>query len=140
MIRKAEPRDIERVLELMRELEQSPIDEEGLREIYMANLAASDVHYMVCDFDGKVCGFISLHIQKLLHHAANIAEVQELIVEESKRGRGIGRALFASAEAIAEKESCAQIEVCCNINRLNSHAFYRAMGMQNRHYKFSKKA
>lgn len=77
-----------------------------------------------------------VHVQKLLHHISKVAEIQELIVDPSFRGQGIGRYLFQKAQVVALENACTQLEVCCNQIRINSHKFYESQGMVNSHYKF----
>ena len=94
------------------------------------------IFYLVYEEKDEVLGFISVHIQRLLHHISNIAEIHELIVDEKVRGRGIGSQLFEKAKYIARKNGCIQLEVCCNQRRKESHKFYEGQGMKNSHYKF----
>lgn len=44
--------------------------------------------YTLAKLDGKLLGFVALHI-----HAPDLAEVRSLIVNESARGKGIGQEL-----------------------------------------------
>ena len=85
--------------------------------------------YQIALSEGKICGFVSVHIQKLLHHTAPIAEIQELVVDEKCRGQGVGKLLFGKAKEIAAKAGCPQLECACNQRRTASHAFYKKQGM-----------
>lgn len=135
-IRKATLVDKEGIYRLMIELEEEELDKKAFSEIYKSNIANPQVVYLVYEEEERLLGFISIHIQKLLHHVATIAEVQELIVNESLRGKGIGRRLFDEAKNVAKANGCLQLEVCCNQKRKASHLFYEAQGMKNSHYKF----
>lgn len=64
--------------------------------------------------DEDIVGFVSLHIQELLHHAERIGEIQELIVSEKERGIGIGKKLFEKTKEVCQQEGAVQLEVCCN--------------------------
>lgn len=135
-IRKARITDELPVYKLIAELEGEGIDWTRFAEIYQKHLRHPKVQYWVYEMDGMISGFVSIHMQELLHHAARIAEIQELIVEKDMRGRGIGKKLFQKAGEIGRENGCMQLEVCCNQKRLASHAFYEAQGMTNHHYKF----
>jgi len=135
-VRKCTEKDVEQVYELISELEETMIDKSCFVEIYNDNLSNSFIHYYVYEMDNKVVGFISLHIQKLLHHTASIGEIQELIVQKAARSKGIGRVLFEKAKEVCCKNNCLQMEVCCNQKRLASHKFYESQGMTNNHFKF----
>lgn len=135
-IREATINDKEEIYRLMMVLENGEMIKKDYSDIYDANLLNPNIFYFVYEKDNCVVGFISIHVQKLLHHSSNIAEIQELIVDESFRGQGIGKHLFQKAQLIALENACAQLEVCCNQTRTNSHKFYESQGMSNNHYKF----
>lgn len=126
------------VYELMCELENDQMDRSRLFLIYSANLKNPDVHYFVASNDSEIVGFASVHVQLLLHHAAKVAELQEMIVSKKSQGHGIGSLLFEQAKEIAAKENCIQLEVCCNQKCKESHRFYLKKGMLNSHFKFIK--
>lgn len=135
-IREATMNDKEEIYRLMVILENQEMAREDYSNIYDTNLLNPYVFYFAYEKDNSVVGFISIHVQKLLHHTANIAEIQELIVATSFRGQGIGKQLFQKAQLIALENACTQLEVCCNQTRINSHKFYESQGMTNSHYKF----
>ena len=136
MIRRATTMDESVIYDFIVELEENEFDKTIFSTIYHANLQNPQVEYYVYEENNRVLGFISIHIQKLLHHSGNIAEIQELIVDENVRGKGIGKQLFEKARFIAIENECMQLEVCCNQKRKESHKFYESQGMTNNHYKF----
>lgn len=135
-IREAALTDKESIYKLITVLEAAEIDAESFSDIYNANLVNPFVFYFIYEKEDKVLGFISVHIQKLLHHTANIAEIQEFIVDETVRQQGIGKRLFEKAKEVSIENGCVQLEVCCNQKRVPSHKFYLAQEMVNSHYKF----
>ena len=135
-IRQATINDKEIIYNLLVQLEEREFDKRMYSDIYEVNLLNPAVFYLVYEEASSVVGFISIHIQKLLHHSGNIAEIQELIVDQSVRGKGIGKQLFEQARLIAIENECMQLEVCCNQKRKESHQFYESQGMTNNHYKF----
>jgi PhnO protein len=136
-IRMAELFDYTFVYSLLCELEEQKLDHIRLQQIYEDNLADPCVFYFVATVECEVVGFASLHIQKLLHHAGLVGEIQELIVKDDCRGQGIGTSLIRKVTDQAKKAGCIQLEVCCNQKRLSSHRFYQAHGMDCSHYKFT---
>ncbi|MBT9778021.1 GNAT family N-acetyltransferase [Clostridium sp. MCC353] len=86
--------------------------------------------------EGKMTGFISVHMNLLLHHAGMVAEIQELIVRQDYRGQKVGKELIERAGEMAVQKGCMQIEVCCSRKRSRAHHFYESCGMKNSHYKF----
>lgn len=136
-IRLAEESDFARVYALLCELEGIHMDEARVAEIYRENLNNSDVRCFVAEEEARVVGYAGLHMQRLLHHAARIGELQEIIVEEGQRSSGTGSMLFAAVRRAAAEAGCAQLEVCCNLLRARSHDFYERQGMRRSHYKFT---
>ncbi len=138
-IREAQPGDLEQVYGLIAELERCLPDQEAFAAVYNRNLGRDDVCYGVAVEEGCAVGFISLHIQELLHHNGSIGEIQELIVTGECQGAGTGRSLMDWACSRAEQRGCLQLEVCCNRARPESHSFYERMGLDRSHFKFCKK-
>ncbi len=135
-LREATINDKEQIYSLIVVLEEINIDIKCFTDIYDTNLLNPYIFYFVYEKENIILGFISIHVQKLLHHTANIAEIQELIVHETARHLGIGKLLFQKAKDVATENDCEQLEVCCNQKRLFSHKFYQTQGMTNNHYKF----
>lgn len=135
-LREATFNDKEQIYNLIVALEEINIDTNCFIDIYTANLLNPFVFYFVYEKNNVILGFISVHIQKLLHHTGIIAEIQELIVDEAARGYGVGQNLFQKAKEVSIENGCRQLEVCCNQKRLLSHSFYQSQGMTNSHYKF----
>lgn len=79
-IRKATAADKGQIYQLICDLEDSEINKERFSDIYDANMLNPSVCYFVYEKDQIILGFLSLHMQKLLHHAANISEIQEIII------------------------------------------------------------
>ena len=135
-LRTAVSADEAQIRALIGELENAEPDSTLFSIIFSQNMDNPDVNYYVYENNNTIIGFVSIHIQYLLHHSAKIAEIQELVVAESHRHRGVGSMLFQKAVDISHDLGCAQLEVCCNQRRLPSHEFYLSKGMTNNHYKF----
>lgn len=136
IIREVTRNDKEQIYGLLVALEETNIDSECFTDIFDANLSSPFVFYFVYEKEEVILGFISIHVQKLLHHTAHIAEIQEFIVDKTKRNQGIGKLLFQKAKEVGIANGCKQLEVCCNQRRISSHKFYQSQGMTNSHYKF----
>ena len=135
-IRPSSLNDSEDVYSLINELENAEMDKAQFERVYALNLSNPAVSYYVAVDGREIVGFVSLHIQVLLHHTSSIAEIQELIVKNEYRGKGIGEKLFEQAKDEARLKNCAQLEVCCNQKRTKSHGFYLNRGMINTSFKF----
>jgi GNAT superfamily N-acetyltransferase len=76
---------------------------------------------------GVICGLMQVSIHRAIESGA-WAEIDALVVDESQRGRGIGRALVEYARTWAREEGLARLRVRTNEKRTDAHAFYERLG------------
>jgi len=136
---KATIEHLNNVYELICELESEKLNKNDFTQIYQDNITNNDIHYLLALDGSSVVGFASLHIQKLLHHCAQIGEIQEIVVSKKQQNLGVGTILFNQIKELAVLHNCLQLEVCCNLTREKSHQFYLKQGMSKSHYKFTYK-
>jgi ribosomal protein S18 acetylase RimI-like enzyme len=84
-------------------------------------------------------GVVTLHIAPVMHRAGPIGRLSAVVVDESARGAGVGRALVAAAEAHFAARGCAMIEVTSNKARTDAHAFYERLGYTATSVRLAKK-
>lgn len=128
--------DRQQVYGLMNELEGEQLDCGAFDRAFDAYMDDPDVHCVVVREDGRAIGFASVHVRMLMHHAAPVAELQELIVGEAYRGKGLGKQLLETAKRIAQINGSPQLEVCCNVKNVAGQAFYQRCGMGLSHKKY----
>lgn len=105
----------------------------------LRNLCRSDNDVvLVADVDGSVVGVGHLHIGWMLHDPACFGRITALGVAGARRRRGIGRALMGSLETAARRAGCVKMEITSGLQRHDAHAFYRAMGYQEKSKRFTK--
>lgn len=138
MYRKATMDDMERVYDLICDMEHTRLPMEKFSEIYQRQLNDTRYYCLLCEDNGNVIGVLNLRFEEQLHHAEAIAEVMEFAIDEAYRNKGIGKDMLAHACQIAEEYGCIQIEVACNQLRTDTHRFYLREKMNNFHFKFSK--
>ena len=83
-------------------------------------------------------GVLTLHVTPVLHRAGPVGRLTTLVVDESARGEGIGRALVNAAEAYFIARGCVLIEVTSNKRRADAHAFYERLGYVATSNRFAK--
>ena len=137
-IRLAEESDEASVYELVTALMAVSLDRKSFHEVFARNLRDDKVLYYVVERDGFVIGFASLHIEPQLHHAGLVGEIQELIVHETVRDKGIGAQLVSQLEQEAEKRGCVSIEVTTKNFRVDAQRFYEQVGFKRTHVNFTK--
>lgn len=79
--------------------------------------------------DGAVLGWIHVFGRRMLESDPD-AEIGGLVVDEAARGRGVGSALVASAEAWARERGYDIVSVRSNVIRAEAHEFYKSRGYQ----------
>jgi GNAT superfamily N-acetyltransferase len=141
-IRDALPEDWPAVADLLRQLGRpSALGTPGegeLREGYLEFLSRSDAATLVVETDGRVVGFCDLLFLPRLNFVGPQAWIPDLVVAEEERGRGVGAAMLAAAEALARDRGCWSIFLSSANWRTRSHQFYRREGWDQSGQYFSK--
>ncbi|HEY7727193.1 MAG TPA: GNAT family N-acetyltransferase [Candidatus Eisenbacteria bacterium] len=107
-----------------------PSSEEQVRFRFqtLRTLGHGDVFVAVSD-PGGVVGWIYVALQVTIEGGPG-TEVWGLVVDESCRGRGIGRALMARAEEWARARGFREVSLRTNILRKETHRFYQSIGYE----------
>ena len=95
-------------------------------------LARSDSDaILVLDGGDEVCAVI--HVQMMTGlHGRPIAEIRALVVDEAKRGRGLGRRLVDAAREWARGNGADRLRVRTRVEREDALRFYRREGFDER--------
>jgi len=88
--------------------------------------------------DGALSGLITLHKMIVLHRPLPVGRITALVVDESVRGQGVGRALVAAAEAELAQAGCGLLEVTSSMRFLDAHTFYEHLGYDQTSVRFAK--
>jgi (aminoalkyl)phosphonate N-acetyltransferase len=136
-IRSADKNDLDEIYNLICVLENKTFDKNSFTEVYFNALQGKVVFCFVAEIENKVVGFTSVSILDLLHHSGKVLEIQELVVDENHRSRGIGKDLIDFIIKFAIKNKCLTIDVTSNKKRLAAHRFYENLGFKSSHFKFT---
>jgi GNAT superfamily N-acetyltransferase len=146
-IRDARAGDLPRMLELYLQLsESSQIPEDEIRPVSDAHLTAlqridadPNVRVLVAEEDGLIVGTLALYVMPNLSHGGRpFAIVENVVVDASQRGTGLGRRLMAEAERIAAEADCYKVALTSNNKRAPAHAFYETIGYTHSHKGFTR--
>jgi GNAT superfamily N-acetyltransferase len=129
-IRAAGPADAPRLAALLTQLGY-PVSEDEVSHRLTYWLGDSLSLVIVADRAGEVAGCLSVHAIPYLERTGRWARIESLVVEESARGAGLGRALVAAAENAASRWGCLAVEVTSSRTRAEAHAFYERMGYRD---------
>jgi len=114
-----------------------PVAPETLGDRFRAYSTAGE-HAFVAEGANALLGALTVHATPVLHRPTFVGRITALIVDESARGRGVGRALVAAAEHHLAERGCELIEVTSNQRRADAHAFYERLGYDRTSLKFAK--
>ncbi len=121
-----------------------PADADALARLstqlgYPANAAAMPARLQRLERDANARAFVALsseavvgmatvHVRDTMNHESPIAQLTLLVVDESIRTRGVGRALVQAAEQFASERGAKRINVTTALQRSDAHAFYERIG------------
>lgn len=127
-VRAAEPRDAEAIAALLGQLGY-PVDGAAVAP-RLERLGIVGDTVAVAELDGKVVGLAHLQVSPALEHDRPAAKVGALVVDDSSRRRGVGKALVAALEEEARSRGCGLFYLTTSEGRDDAHAFYEQMGLQ----------
>jgi GNAT superfamily N-acetyltransferase len=134
-VREARASDWPAVSALLAELGRPDVrgagDEDFHRGRFEDYLARSDTVALVAVDNGSVVGFIDLEFRQRLNFREEQAWVPDLIVAESSRRRGAGKALLTEALERSRERGCWSLTLESASWRERAHAFYEREGMNN---------
>ncbi|MDB5242859.1 MAG: family acetyltransferase [Spirosoma sp.] len=137
-IRSARRSDADVVYGFLCDLEGSLLDAGLFTDVFRHNLANPMIHYLVAEWAGLVVGFVSCHVQYLLHHTGKVAEIQELYVKPDYRNQRIGHQLITTLDTLAIREGFVNLEVTTNRKRHDTIRFYEQEHFSSTHLKLVK--
>ena len=127
-VRTMEIRDARQVAALSGQLGY-PLTPERMEEKLHELTAKPDHGLFVADKEQTVVGWVHVYGVHLLE-SEPFASIGGLVVEESARRQGVGRALMQRAEAWAEEHGYADVRLRSALRRTDAHAFYLQLGYE----------
>ncbi|MEE6257044.1 GNAT family N-acetyltransferase [Plantactinospora sonchi] len=128
-IRTVERRDAARVAELLGQLGYpTAAIEAGERLDYWLTDPASLL--VGADEDGLLVGVAALHVIPVLEITGRFGRLVALVVDERRRGAGVGRLLVEEVERRARQAGCLFMEVTSSRHRDAAHRFYQGLGYE----------
>lgn len=128
VLRPAEEADADRIAALSIQLGY-PATPEVIRERLRLLARPGEPPVLVAAVGGEVVGWVHVGRTFSLEAGAQ-AILRGLVVDEACRGRGIGAALVAAAEAWVRAQGLAVLRVRTNTTRTDTHRFYTNLGFQ----------
>jgi len=138
-IRRAEKRDVPRLVELMQALTITTSEAESGGASTLAEFEkvfediASDAkhHLLVVEVSGKIVGSGDiLIVPNLSHRGLPWAVIENVIVDETMRRQGIAHALVAYMIDLAKRSGCYKIGLSSDKRRSAAHRLYESLGFR----------
>lgn len=134
-VRPVHPGDFDTVYGFINGLENCVFDKEKQQVIFAENTTDPRNIYLIAEQDGLPVGFISCHVQNLLHHGGLIGEIQEMFVDSAYRSLGVGAHLIRALKQEALERGILQLEVTSSHKRTEAHRFYEREQFVHTHKK-----
>jgi N-acetylglutamate synthase-like GNAT family acetyltransferase len=91
-------------------------------------LQDSQSRLLVAEVNGNVSGVAAMHAIPLLERTGRRARLVALVVGQSVRAQGVGRALMKAVEDAARDLGCRDLEITSARNRTVAQRFYADLG------------
>ena len=131
-------KDFENLLPLFRQLwPEQVLNTEAMNKVYIDNVKRDDRYYLCAETNDRVVGFCSLSLKNSLWQQGYTGHIDELIVDEEFRRKGVGKELLERIIEIARNKKCCRIELDSAHHRVKAHRFYLNNGFENRANLFS---
>jgi PhnO protein len=133
-IRPINENDYQAVYRLYRQLigTGSIAPENDFTRIFQSLLKAMDREAFVATVHSHVIGFVTLYYLDVLHYNGLVASIQELVVTEEFRGRGVGKALIEFVREKVKEKHCHGLEVATDLWQNGTKTFYERCGLRGK--------
>jgi ribosomal protein S18 acetylase RimI-like enzyme len=127
--------DLPSIKQLLAELTEAVEDTEGFDlqhfdESIHQLVRGPTNHILVARDEGRLLGFVSFNIRRTLLHPGSSGLIDELVVEKTSRGSGVGRRLIDAAIEKCRELGCCEVEVSTEKSNTRARRFYRACGFE----------
>jgi GNAT superfamily N-acetyltransferase len=137
VIREPGPADAEAIAMLLGELGYaSTADTIGPRLVNLQRERSTIA--LVAEEERQIIGLATCHVFFAIHADEPAAFLTALVVAESSRRRGAGRALVAQIEAWARARGATRLAVVTALHRGDAHAFYEQLGFDHTGRRYGK--
>ena len=136
-LRPATQSDLPALAQLLAELVETIEDEAGIDRTRVhkncqALLSAPDSFILVAEMGNTIVGLVNFNLRQALLHSGPSALIDELIVTEAFRGKGVGTQLVDAAVEQCKQLGCCEIEVSTETANDRARAFYQRCGFEEK--------
>ena len=117
------------LVELGRDVSPSAATNPSFVIRFGGHLALRESRTLVAEqLGGRLVGFLDMEFRQRLGHPRPQAWINDLVVAEGYRGKGIGTALLGRAEELARRRGCFRMSLETAGWRTDAHGFYERQG------------
>jgi GNAT superfamily N-acetyltransferase len=134
-VRTATLSDEDKILSLIEQLFEPPggrapgYTEERGREGVRKAIKDADSDILLAVEDGRIVGLASVYRDILSIRYGQRCWLQDLVVADADRSRGIGRVLLDAASDWARERGCTHLQLSSGMGRVDAHRFYAQQRM-----------
>lgn len=138
-IRRAKESDLPEVIRLQHQLDSDEprIPDDDAQRIFARMNSYPDYGIFVAESEGVIAGtFTLLVMDKLGHNGRPAGIVEDVVVDEHLRGRGIGAKMMRFAMDYCRLRGCYKLMLSSNAKRTPAHTFYEGLGFERHGFSF----
>lgn len=109
-----------------------------IKDVFYRLIRNPSAGIILAESDSQIIGFLDFTFRITLFHRGWVMIIEDLIVDEKYRRKGIGTKLVRFADEIAEKRDCYAIELNSDLYRKETHHFWEALGYECKAYQYRK--
>lgn len=136
LVRAATAADLPAVLDLLTQLSSGVSPAQATTqppawalETFKRVQADKEQQLLVITDEGHIVGtLVLLIVPSLAHGGRPWAEVEHVVVDETRRGKGYGEQLMRHAERLAQAAHCYKLQLQSSNPRVRAHRFYEGLG------------
>ncbi len=133
--------DLADLAQLYQQLLPNDISIARMRAAFERNRNNENHLILAAKLDNKLVGtLLAVVCEMLFGQCKSFMVIEDVIVDEGQRRKGIGTALMQFAEEYARSRNCTYIMLITDADRLGSQEFYRSLGYATEEYKAFKKS
>jgi len=106
--------------------------ERQFAKIFKSFFDSEEREAFVAEAHNRVIGFVTIYYLDVFHHCGPVASIQELVVTEEFRGRGVGKTLVEFVKQQMREKSCHGLEVATDLWQSGAKSFYEKCGLEGR--------
>ncbi len=138
-IRRATESDLSAIIRLHDQLDpgEPRIPDADAGRIFARINSYPDYGIYVAESDGRIAGTFGLLVMdKLAHNGKPSGLVEDVVVDETLRGLGIGREMMRFAMEYCRARGCYKLALSSNLKRVEAHGFYETLGFRRHGFSY----